>query len=70
MSLRDYENGNGLRQKLLDYGVSRSTTRRICKTFEKSAIKIADKVQKQGSDCVYDLFADEMISMIGYMKLD
>ena len=70
MSLSDYENGNGLRQKLLDYGVRQSTTRRICTTFEESANKIADKVQEQGSDDVYDLFAEELISMIGYMKLD
>ena len=70
MSLSDYENGNGLRQKLLDYGVRRSTTRRICTTFEESANKIADKVKEEGSDRVYDLFADEMISMIGYIMLD
>ena len=69
MSLSDYENGNGLRQNLLYYGVRPNTTRRICTTFEESANKIADKVQEQGSD-VYDRFADEMISMIGYMKLD
>ena len=68
-SLCDYENGNGLRQNLLNYGVRQSTTRFICTAFAESAIKIADKVQEQGSD-VYDLFADEMISMIGYMKLD
>ena len=70
MSLSDYENGNGLRQNLLDYGVMRKSTRHICTTFEVSAYEIADKVQIQGSDGVYDLFADEMISMIGYMKLD
>ena len=70
MSLSDYENGNGLRQNLRNYGVTRNTTRRICETFEVSANDIAEKVQIQGSDGVYDLFADEMISMIGYMKLD
>ena len=70
-SLRDYEseNGNGLRQNLLDYGVRRNTTRRICTAFEKSAHQIADKVQNQGRD-VYDHFADEITSMIGYMKLE
>ena len=69
-SLCDYENGNGLRQNLLNYGVRQSTTRFICTTFEESAKKIADKVQRQGSDHVYDLFADEITSMIGYMKLE
>ena len=71
MFLRDYEstNGNGLRQNLLDYGVGPNTTRRICTTFEESANQIADKVQKEGRK-VYDDFADEITSMIGYMKLD
>lgn len=69
--LRDYgsENGNGLRQNLLNYGVGPNTTRRICTTFEVSANKIADKVQKEGSE-VYDAFADEITSIIGYLKLD
>ena len=69
--LRDYEseNGNGLRQNLRDYGVGPNTTRRICTTFEESANKIADKVQKEGSE-VYDDFADEITSIIGYIKLD
>ena len=69
MSLSDCENGNGLRQNLLDCNVRLNTTRHICTTFEEAANKIADKVQEQGRE-VYDLFADEMISMIGYMKLD
>ena len=70
--LSDYKNGsgNGLRQNLLDYGVRQTTTRYICSAFEKSADKIADKVQKEGSDDVYDLFAEEMYSMIGFKKLD
>lgn len=69
--LRDYEseNGNGLRQNLLYYDVGPNTTRRICTTFEESANKIADKVQKEGSE-VYDDFADEITSIIGYIKLD
>lgn len=69
--LTDYEseNGKGLRQNLLDYGVGRNTTRRICTTFEESANNIADKVQKEGSE-VYDDFADEITSIIGYIKLD
>lgn len=69
--LSDYEAGNenGLRQHSLDYGVGPNTTRRICTTFEEATDQIADKVQKQGSE-VYDNFADEITSMISYMKLD
>lgn len=69
--LRDFEseNGNGLRQNLLDFGVGPNTTRLICTTLEQSAYKIADKVQEEGSE-VYDYFADEITSIIGHKELD
>ncbi|XP_044164741.1 uncharacterized protein LOC122948728 [Acropora millepora] len=69
LSEYESENGKGLRHNLGHYHVGPNTTRRICTTFEESANKIADKVQKEGSE-VYDDFADEITSIIGYIKLD
>ena len=69
LSEYESENGKGLRHNLGHYRVGPNTTRRICTTFEESAYKIADKVQEKGSE-VYDDFADEITSIIGYIKLD
>lgn len=64
------EDGKGLRDHLLDYGFRPNTTHNICKTFEAAAHELADGIQTEGSNKVFDDFSDKITSLMGHIKLE